>query len=238
MKYDYQKVTPGLYDFGNDKRSIRGLWHHKKFKTLSDLVSDVNPKLLIDLGCGPGVFIRDYCKTIPLAIGFDISINQIEYASQFNNKNRYFVSNLDALFATLKTWSSDLAGADVSISSIELLEHVEKEESLKLIRDLRNELNSYHVRSLNMFISTPNKRSFWPIVEKLIDLFLGTDYRIQHMNIMNSSKFREILIELQPKEITVQSYMSFRHWLFNKKGIRPYSIVLSRGMLLLSKLTL
>jgi SAM-dependent methyltransferase len=231
--YDYQKVTAGHYDFQSSPHSVRGLWHRKKFNVFSEFLSNPKQTCVIDLGCGPGVFLRDFCNSIPIAIGYDIAINQVTYAKTFSGPNRIFISTFEELFLVLDERRAELQNSEVTITSIELIEHIEKDEFVVLVTELRNRLYAIGVRNVNLLVSTPNKMSMWPILERFIDLILGTDYHIQHTNIMNSKTFEKLLLELNPKNLSICSYMSVNHWLIKRERVRPYKVLTSRGMLLL-----
>lgn len=232
MTFDYDLIPPGYYDFR--ETGLRHRWHHIEFKTVESYVLKTGPRLLIDLGCGPGVFLRNYCDSIESKIGFDISKKQVKYANVFATKNLSFHYSIESLLKQIECNNWD-EGITACITGIELIEHLTSAEMRSLVSRITKSLREKGVSKISLVFTTPNKRSLWPIVERLIDFFLKTNYREQHIAIMNYRQFRSVIKSVSGVEPTALfSFMSIPQWLFLKPPCAPISKFMLRGMLMLS----
>lgn len=232
MTFDYDLIPPGYYEFR--ETGLRHRWHHIKFKTVESYVLRTKPSLLIDLGCGPGVFLRNYCESIEKRIGFDISKKQVKYANVFATKNLSFHDSIESLIQQMEgnDWDEGFAAC---ITGIELIEHLTSTEMRGIVTTIMKSLRKKGVSKISLIFTTPNKRSLWPMVERLIDFFLKTNYREQHIAIMNYSQFRTVTKSVSGAEPTALfSFMSIPQWLFLKPPCAPIGKFMLRGMLMLS----
>jgi cyclopropane fatty-acyl-phospholipid synthase-like methyltransferase len=232
MTFDYDFIPSGYYDFR--ETGLRYRWHHKKFLTVEFYAMKTKPDLIIDLGCGPGVFLRNYCKSIENKIGFDISRKQVKYANAFSTKTLSFHDSLESLIQRI--YSTPFTGDfSVCITAIELIEHLSREDMHIMIKTLNESLRSKGATKISLVFTTPNKRSLWPLVERLIDFFLKTNYREQHIAIMNYGQFQEVTEQVCGKKATeLFSYMSFPQWIFLDPPCSPIKRFMLRGMLMLA----
>ena len=89
------KLPTGFYDklFSDGKEKNIGLqstWHDLTFLKVKKFIKNNDNHL--DYACGPGTFIGNYLECN--SIGYDIAINQIEYAnSKYSDKNKYFTTS-------------------------------------------------------------------------------------------------------------------------------------------------
>lgn len=235
MSYDYESLVPGYYDFSTP--GPRSRWHKAKFSTVSRVIEDISPQILIDLGTGPGVFLRDYCKDVPLKIGYDVSLIQIAYANKFPNGGIRFVSDLSNISLGEKNESIKSSEMRICITAIELVEHISdkvfNEIHLKLNDVFRNQLKGVPKVSIWWIITSPNKNSLWPLLELGIDFALRTDYHIQHSNLETSSILSQRLSNILKVKVSRSTFMSFRQWLFTKPPLKTYKKLFFRGMLTL-----
>lgn len=232
MTFDYDLIPPGYYDFR--ETGLRHRWHHAEFVTVEHYAMRTKPNLIVDLGCGPGVFLREYCNSIEYKVGFDISKKQIKYANVFSTRNLTFHDSIESLIQQIK--QIPIAGTfSVCITGIELIEHLKKEDMHSLINAIKESLRSKGVTNLSLVFTTPNKRSLWPLVERVIDFFLKTNYREQHIAIMNYSQFGEVTELITGHKTTeLFSFMSIPQWLFFEAPCAPIRRIMLRGMLMLA----
>jgi len=233
--YDYQAVPAGTYDLPRNAWSLRYLWHHRKFLSVVDsiksMISGDSLICILDLGCGSGVFFRDYVEDSYMKVGYDISQAQLEYARKQNGK-AFFSSDLEDIVKHINTMPKSLK---VICVSVELLEHL----SISEISEINSFLKRISRPIQGLVCTTPNRESFWPLLEKIIDRVLGTDYHLQHTNLMNANEFKEVsqylsqgLLETSPTH--VRSILGFKHWLFGWKPSKR-EVKRPRKMILVSE---
>ena len=233
--YDYQAVPAGTYDLPRKPWSPRYLWHHRKFqfvlKSVNRLSVGTLPICILDLGCGSGVFFRDYVNDGFIKVGYDINEAQLAYA-RFHNSEAFFSSNMKDVVRHINTLPPSCR---VICVSIELLEHLSIEE----VTSINDFLKRIKRPIQGVVCTTPNRDSFWPTLEKLIDRILGTDYHLQHTNLMNASEFKAVSQTLsrglfKSSFIQVRSILGFLHWLFGWVPSEPKDKKL-RKMILVSE---
>lgn len=216
MQFNYDSLPIGYYDF--EPRGVRFRWHQVEFLTVENLVREKTPKILIDLGCGPGTFLRDYCSFVGKKIGFDISANQITYASLQSRDKIFFTSDKDDLISAIDSGTSDLkkdiTGFSACITLLQLVEHISSNETYTIINEISSLLKQKGATEITVIMTTPNKFSAWPFLEKIIDLITGTNYREQHINIMSPRVFLDRFSGLSSSKVQVFGFMSFAQWLF------------------------
>jgi len=232
MTFDYDLIPPGYYDFRES--GLRHRWHHCEFLTVEYYVRKTVPSVVIDLGCGPGVFLRNYCKSVEKKIGFDISKKQIKYANTFSSNNLVFCDSLESTLRQIEITELE-EGFSACITGIELIEHVSGSDMQSMVERIKDLLRSKGATKISLVLTTPNKRSLWPLVERTIDLLLRTNYREQHISIMNYHEFERITELVSGSKVsTVFSFMSIPQWLFFKPPCSPIKQLMLRGMLMLA----
>jgi len=229
-KYDYGGLEAGYYDFKS--KSLRKKWHELKFKQVASRLFQNQPNLVIDLGCGPGVFLRDFVSRDIYRFGYDVSKAQVEYANQFSSPTLSFTSNLNELTDILK--SMRLTQIRLAVVAIELIEHIDDSELQNIHQVVQRIADNSTAKNVDWIITTPNRVSLWPILERIVDIILGTDYRQQHQFLCSDKTLRERLNRLFGIDFKVESFMSVSDWLFRKKHTRAYRSFLFRGLLLMA----
>lgn len=230
MLFDYESLPPGYYDFR--PHTLRGIWHNKEFDLVEERSLSQKVDLIIEIGCGPGVFLRDYCKNVKNKVGFDISRKQIDYAKSLTNDIAFFSSFEDLVNEfEEKSW---INCESVCIILIEVIEHIEDSLFLHMIETLKKVLSRKGVVDFRVVATTPNKKSMWPLVEIMIDFFLSTDYRQQHHNLMTLREMKDKVLKIPNSSIiSLGSFMSVYDWLRKPSPLRLKNRFQSRGLLML-----
>ena len=133
---------------------------------VKNIINNLNPKNVLDFGCGDGRLILEMKKNgIQKITGIDISEQALNYAKAFNqssNKNVNLVSD----FNEIKNVKFDL------IVAMEVLEHIEEKQLPKIIHSLAEILEDEG--KFLITVPTLNKK---PIPEK--------HYRHYNLDILN-----------------------------------------------------
>ena len=167
----YQAIPAGYYDDVYRRgRGVQWFWHHHRFATVAERLP---PRVgrLFDLGCGPGTFLGNLEGRADQALGIDIAVPQIEHA-----KSRYARPGLEFRVADAVDLGST-ARFD-AVVSIEVIEHLRPSDGRRLLADLHALLEP----GGTLVLTTPNYRSAWPLLERLVSRLGPVDYRVQHIN--------------------------------------------------------
>ena len=92
-----------------------------------------------------------------------------------------------------------------SISLIEFIEHLTDSE-IKLIL---NEASRVLKKNGEIYITTPNYFSVWPLLEVMVNKFSKLSYEDQHINKFNSFKIKKILKTNNFKISSLKSFILF-----------------------------
>jgi 2-polyprenyl-3-methyl-5-hydroxy-6-metoxy-1,4-benzoquinol methylase len=157
--------------------SVQKFWHLNKFKTIDTFLPPLKSNNVLDIGCGSGV-VSDYlAEKAELVIGVDGNINAIEFA-----KKKFIKENL-VFQHCLVDENYGLEASFDKIYCFELIEHIYYEQSVIMLDNFFR-LLKYEGKVL---ITTPNYRSFWPIIEFIMDNFnlaprMNGDQHVEHFN--------------------------------------------------------
>tara|TARA_B100001939_G_C16841612_1_gene573343 strand:+ start:64 stop:774 length:711 start_codon:yes stop_codon:yes gene_type:complete len=207
--FQYDSIREGYYDkIFHEKKGIRSGWHHAKFEFVKKNINKKNKHL--DIGCGPGTFVSILSNE--KSFGIDISKNQIKYAKKkYSSKNKKFFLYKNKL--PFKNNSLD------SISIIELVEHL----PLKKINKLLNNCHKCLKKGGEIYITTPNYLSLWPVLEIILNMISDVTYEDQHITKFNRFSIDKIINKkkFQIKYITsfllVAPFLSFFYFSFYRK---------------------
>jgi 2-polyprenyl-3-methyl-5-hydroxy-6-metoxy-1,4-benzoquinol methylase len=151
--YQYHALKAG--------NAIQRFWHETKQLAIADLLPPEKEDTVLDVGCGSGVitgFLAQQCRA---ASGIDGNENAIAFArKQFGRQNTAFIHGLvDEDF--------QLEEKADKIYCLEVIEHLYEEQGTGMLRCFRNVLK----KDGRVFLTTPNYRSLWPIIEWTMDTF-------------------------------------------------------------------
>ncbi len=167
--YQYRAATSG--------HPVQRFWHKTKTLTIAELLPPGSQDFVIDAGCGSGVvssFLGEFGATV---LGVDGSRCAIEFAtSQFGSQN---VSFREALVDETLV----IGKPANKIYCLEVIEHIYREQALSMLRVFHDLLDC----GGKVFLTTPNYRSLWPLIEWGLDRFSGAaqldgDQHVTHYN--------------------------------------------------------
>ncbi|MGZ4808390.1 MAG: class I SAM-dependent methyltransferase, partial [Thermoanaerobaculia bacterium] len=130
-----------------------------------------------DVGCGPGTFLGHFTKGFSRGLGVELARAQVEYARKTYGSDR------------LRFEAHDVTAFDTEdrfdvIVSIEVIEHLAPKDTNAFLNRLRELLKPGGI----LILTTPNYRSFWPIIEWMISKKGPVDYLRQHINHFNTRR--------------------------------------------------
>ena len=143
-----------------------------------DIYNFFQNKRVLDLGCGTGEFLNNYCEMGAICTGIDLRKN-----FKLRNKKNFKLINLEA-----NTFLSKCKKKFDVIFLFEFLEHLEENDKLNLFKNLSKILN----KNAYVFLSTLNKN--------LLSKYLAIDIAENILNLL-PKKTHNIDLFLPPHKL-------------------------------------
>jgi ubiquinone/menaquinone biosynthesis C-methylase UbiE len=176
--FNYTEIPAGYYyEVMLNGHAIQRFWHREKFFEVAKLVKASGAKKVLDFGCGPGSFLAVLGEAVPgvEAIGVDIASPQIEFAGK--NIAAKFPGNIKFQLLSGERLPFPDASFD-AVTCIEVIEHIHPFLAAKILAEARRVLKPDGI----FVLTTPNYRSFWPLIEWLLERASPVKYHDQHIS--------------------------------------------------------
>jgi 2-polyprenyl-3-methyl-5-hydroxy-6-metoxy-1,4-benzoquinol methylase len=139
-------------------RAAQRFWHAAKMRMI-DRVAPPRPGARVaDAGCGSGVITAHLGRTAASVVGFDANPAAIEFAQR-----TYGAANVSFVRGPFERIVD--AGPFDQIFCLEVLEHLYVEQAVDTLRLFRRAARP----GAEVFVTTPNARSAWPLIEWTLD---------------------------------------------------------------------
>lgn len=156
------------------ERKAQRFWHEAKFRLIEHLAQPRPTDRVLDAGCGSGTitnFLGQYAQHV---IGADSNPEAIAYATQ-----AYLRPGVEFRLGQFENLLEE--SPFDSIYCIEVIEHLYEEQVAEVLRLFRKLAKP----NAKLFLTSPNYRSAWPIVEWLLDFLhlvppLANEQHISH----------------------------------------------------------
>ena len=160
-------------------RAAQRFWHEAKFRLIERIALPAKHERVLDAGCGSGTISHFLSRHAGHVVGIDSNPAAIDYA-----KHAYQIPNLEfrlGQFGDLKNEESF-----DKIYCIEVIEHLYENQVAEILSLFRRLTNP----QATLFLTTPNYRSFWPMIERLLDAFglVATLDEVQHVTHFTKAK--------------------------------------------------
>ena len=96
-----------------------------------------------------------------------------------------------------------------SISMIELIEHIDNRDLNHLLKECKRVLN----KNGNIYLSTPNYLSLWPILEFFLNKVSPVDYKHEHINKFNKKRLASVMKKNGFQILELNSFILFSPFL-------------------------
>jgi 2-polyprenyl-3-methyl-5-hydroxy-6-metoxy-1,4-benzoquinol methylase len=170
----YDEISPGYYDLVYQRgRGVQWFWHHHRFGIVTEGLP-ASLSRIIDLGCGPGTFLGSLKTPFKHALGIDLAAPQIAYAQAHYQRR----------------------GLEFRVGDVTVLDPAERFDaavSIEVVEDTQRFLSAIYdllEPGGTLVLTTPNYRSFWPLLEWLVSTIGPVDYREQHINPFDRRRLR------------------------------------------------
>lgn len=149
--YQHKALTQGF-------RAQR-FWHHTKMLAIGRHLPAASGDIIFDVGCGSGVVADFLGRSGAQVTGIDGNPDAIAYArNHFARPNVSFVEgHVDHSLPT--TTPVD------KIYCLEVIEHIYRNQAVDMLRAFHRALRN----GGEVFLTTPNYRSMWPVIEWMLD---------------------------------------------------------------------
>ena len=194
MSFDYGSV-PGDYQFRalHQGPSMQRFWHAGKLVVIDELV---RPHLkpgdrLLEIGCGAGNLLLRAAVAGSLSVALDVSIASLQFV-QGRLRQAASTEGGSRSYGCVQAVGERLPFASHTFDCVllsEVIEHLETPEHTvaQAVRALRP--------GGRLLVTTPNYRSFWPVMERAVDL-LGRAPKMageQHIRQFTARSLRDLL---------------------------------------------
>jgi 2-polyprenyl-3-methyl-5-hydroxy-6-metoxy-1,4-benzoquinol methylase len=194
-------------------RAAQRFWHEAKFRLIERIAMPGKEDRVLDAGCGSGTITHFLSQHAGESIGIDSNPSAITYASEaYKKPNLQF---------RLGQFDDLLDGKPFDkIYSIEVIEHLYEDQVagvLSLFHRLANP-------GAQLFITTPNYRSAWPVIERLLDRF-GLVAQLDEAQHVTHFTKRRLVAVCRQAGWTVRNIGTFN-------GVAPFLAPISRRLAL------
>ena len=160
-------------------RAAQRFWHEAKFRLIERTGLPAKHDRVLDAGCGSGTISHFLSRYAGKVVGIDSNPAAIDYA-----EHAYRAPNLEFRLGQF----GDLKNEQPfdKIYCVEVIEHLYENQVAKILSLFRTVTN----KEATLFLTTPNYRSLWPVIERLLDAFglVATLDEVQHVTHFTKSK--------------------------------------------------
>ena len=141
-------------------RAAQRFWHEAKFRLIERLGLPAKHERVLDAGCGSGTISDFLSRYAAQVVAIDSNPAAITYGSK-----AYPASNLQFKLGQFDDLKNEQPFD--RIYCIEVIEHLYEKQVAEIFSLFRNLANP----NAMLFLTTPNYRSLWPVIERLLDAF-------------------------------------------------------------------
>jgi SAM-dependent methyltransferase len=197
----------GAYQYDALERgpAAQRFWHHVKLRSIDALLPPRAGDLVLDVGCGSGVVTSHLGRRGATAIGIDANPRAIEFA------RRQFASESVRFQLGLVDEPLPVESRVDKIYCLEVIEHIHRPQALSMLGGFRDALRP----GGQVFLTTPNYRSMWPLIEWLMDRSgrFPEMAEAQHVELYDGGTLRRLCEEAGFEVVAMRSTCALSPWL-------------------------
>ena len=152
----------GDYQFNalHNGKLMQRSWHALRLEAAKISLKKCEYNNVLDAGCGSGIMLNAVCSLGMNLTGIDFSMKSVEFAEKYLTDFSPNIIHAEIEKTELQPQSQDL------ILCCEVLEHIELKTAIEALKHFNKLLKSEGY----LYITVPNVRSIWPLIEKFLDL--------------------------------------------------------------------
>jgi ubiquinone/menaquinone biosynthesis C-methylase UbiE len=201
-KFDYQSVA-GDYQF---RAMLHGLpmqrfWHKGKLIFWDESIAPILASIktdgpIMEIGCGAGLLLQHLADWKQVKIGLDVNLQALRFLTE-----RFKEMDVPESFSPICSDGSSMPFKDDSFGGLLLSEVIEH-----LYEPARVMKEAFRVLKPGgwCYLTTPNYKSFWPWMEKALDLLRLTPpiAGVQHVSQFNFQSLQNLVMAWETRKIT------------------------------------
>jgi 2-polyprenyl-3-methyl-5-hydroxy-6-metoxy-1,4-benzoquinol methylase len=195
--YQHKAITEGF--------TIQRFWHHAKILSILKFLPPSPGDHVLDVGCGSGVVTAFLGSLRARAVGIDINQEAIGFAEEF-----YASEDVSFRLGAVDRLDENDGSVD-KVYCIEVIEHIYKSQAETMLREFHRVLRP----GGKLFLTTPNYRSMWPLIEWAMDhsgLF-PTLSGHQHVEHYTTGALGKLCIEQKFEVVLMATTCLFSPWI-------------------------
>jgi len=157
---------------------VQRFWHYQKERVIRKFCPPSPGDRVIDVGCGSGVITDLLASLGARTTGIDANPAAVEYA-----RDAFSRANLDFRQGLVEDLQFEPGSLD-KIYCLELIEHIYAHQVRSLLRTLLPLARP----GGNLVVTTPNYRSFWPLLEWTLDKLKLAAPLAEHQHVTRFSR--------------------------------------------------
>ena len=184
---------------------VQRFWHYSKKLAIKKLLPPMPFENVLDVGCGSGVISSFLGGGGANVVGIDGNLEAIAFAkNHFQKDNVQFKQGLvDENFQI-----NELVD---KIYCLEVIEHIYYEQGKKMLQEFFKILKP----NGKVFLTTPNYKSMWPLLEWTMDKFHLSPplAKQQHVEYYNKKKLKKLCLDAGFKIKSIKTNCLFAPWI-------------------------
>jgi 2-polyprenyl-3-methyl-5-hydroxy-6-metoxy-1,4-benzoquinol methylase len=164
-------------------RAAQRFWHEAKFRLIERIATPGKHDRVLDAGCGSGTISHFLSRRAGEVIGIDSNPSAISYA-----RTTFNTPNLEFRLGQFEDLTCDKPFD--RIYCIEVIEHLFERQ----VADVLSLFYKLAKPGGQLFVTTPNYQSAWPLIESLLDRFelVAKLDEVQHVTHFTKRKLSEM----------------------------------------------
>jgi 2-polyprenyl-3-methyl-5-hydroxy-6-metoxy-1,4-benzoquinol methylase len=185
--------------------AVQRFWHHAKMLAIRKYLPPSPRDFVLDVGCGSGVVSSFLGRSGAQVLGIDINEEAISYAKEAN-----VMQNVDFVVSLVDQPLPVERPVD-RIYCLELIEHIYESQAESMVREFHRKLRP----GGTVFLTTPNYRSAWPLLEWVMDRSGRFPEMAEHQHVTHytRSSLRRLCEKQQFNILRMASMLCFSPWL-------------------------
>jgi len=151
--YQYVALTQG--------NPVQRFWHLGKLLLAREMFRDRSPGRVLDLGCGSGNLVHELAQSEERVVGLHLNWEAVSFSS---NRCRGLRTNFVVGEGACLPFSDDKFDRTVIM---EVIEHLQKDAAESMLHELCRVTKPGGW----LLVTCPNRKSLWPLIERVLDLF-------------------------------------------------------------------